>query len=100
MAAHQDNLVLSVFPNQSCILLVFTCIIITNHIIETGRDLCRFSLTRSYWHRRLNNGSFPSLSLTHKEVGGSFYTIREIVREIIQENRVLGTSDLILLDAR
>uniref|UniRef100_A0A0D3DE46 AT3G52170-like helix-turn-helix domain-containing protein n=1 Tax=Brassica oleracea var. oleracea TaxID=109376 RepID=A0A0D3DE46_BRAOL len=100
MAAHQDNLVLSVFPNQSCILLVFTCIIITNHIIETGRDLCRFSLTRSYWHRRLNNGSFPSLSLTHKEVGGSFYTIREIVREIIQENRVLGTSDLILLDAK
>ncbi|XP_009136662.1 uncharacterized protein LOC103860748 [Brassica rapa] len=47
-------------------------------------------------HQRLNNGSFPSLSLTHKEVGGSFYTIREIVREIIQENRVLGTTDLIL----
>ncbi|ESQ45287.1 hypothetical protein EUTSA_v10010306mg [Eutrema salsugineum] len=47
-------------------------------------------------HQNLNNGSFPSLSLTHKEVGGSFYTIREIVREIIQENRVLGTSDLIL----
>ncbi|EOA23871.1 hypothetical protein CARUB_v10017088mg [Capsella rubella] len=40
-------------------------------------------------HQKLNNGSFPSLSLTHKEVGGSFYTIREIVREIIQENRVL-----------
>lgn len=37
-----------------------------------------------------NNGSFPSLNLTHKEVGGSFYTVREIVREIIQENRVLG----------
>ncbi|CAN6913021.1 unnamed protein product [Brassica oleracea] len=53
-----------------------------------------------YRHQRLNNGSFPSLSLTHKEVGGSFYTIREIVREIIQENRVLGTSDLILLDGR
>ena len=49
-----------------------------------------------YRHQRLNNGSFPSLSLTHKEVGGSFYTIREIVREIIQENRVLGTTDLIL----
>uniref|UniRef100_A0A0D3BYK3 Dual specificity protein phosphatase 4 n=1 Tax=Brassica oleracea var. oleracea TaxID=109376 RepID=A0A0D3BYK3_BRAOL len=47
-------------------------------------------------HQSLNNGRFPSLSLTHKEVGGSFYTIREIVREIIQENRVLGTSDLIL----
>ncbi|KAJ0103600.1 hypothetical protein Patl1_05987 [Pistacia atlantica] len=37
-----------------------------------------------------NNGNFPSLTLTHKEVGGSFYTVREIVREIIQENRVLG----------
>lgn len=37
-----------------------------------------------------NNGSFPSLNLTHKEVGGSFYTVREIVRDIIQENRVLG----------
>lgn len=47
-------------------------------------------------HQSLNNGSFPSLNLTHKEVGGSFYTIREIVREIIQENRVLGTSGLIL----
>ncbi|XP_050210963.1 uncharacterized protein LOC126661190 [Mercurialis annua] len=41
-------------------------------------------------HQSLNNGNFPSLNLTHKEVGGSFYTIREIVREIIQENRVLG----------
>lgn len=36
-----------------------------------------------------NNGKFPSLNLTHKEVGGSFYTIREIVRDIIQENKVL-----------
>nr|DAD48750.1 TPA_asm: hypothetical protein HUJ06_018687 [Nelumbo nucifera] len=41
-----------------------------------------------------NNGNFPSLSLTHKEVGGSFYTVREIVREIIQENRVLGPAKL------
>ncbi|KAJ9159867.1 hypothetical protein P3X46_025326 [Hevea brasiliensis] len=41
-------------------------------------------------HQSLNNGNFPSLNLTHKEVGGSFYTVREIVREIIQENRVLG----------
>ncbi|XP_010426822.1 PREDICTED: uncharacterized protein LOC104711769 [Camelina sativa] len=47
-------------------------------------------------HQKLNSGSFPSLSLTHKEVGGSFYTIREIVREIIQENRVLGSGDLVL----
>lgn len=37
-----------------------------------------------------NEGNFPSLNLTHKEVGGSFYTVREIVREIIQENKVLG----------
>ncbi|XP_062091926.1 uncharacterized protein LOC133797857 isoform X3 [Humulus lupulus] len=41
-----------------------------------------------------NNGSFPSLNLTHKEVGGSFYTVREIVRDIIQENRVLGPAKL------
>ncbi|CAI0410803.1 unnamed protein product [Linum tenue] len=41
-------------------------------------------------YQSLNNGNFPSLNLTHKEVGGSFYTVREIVREIIQENRVLG----------
>ncbi|KZV55305.1 hypothetical protein F511_06782 [Dorcoceras hygrometricum] len=40
--------------------------------------------------QKLNNGNFPSLNLTHKEVGGSFYTVREIVREIIQENRVLA----------
>ncbi|KAJ7970513.1 DNA binding protein [Quillaja saponaria] len=41
-------------------------------------------------YQKLNKGSFPSLNLTHKEVGGSFYTVREIVRDIIQENRVLG----------
>ncbi|KAL5994577.1 hypothetical protein ACLOJK_024630 [Asimina triloba] len=41
-------------------------------------------------YRKSNNGNFPSLNLTHKEVGGSFYTVREIVREIIQENKVLG----------
>lgn len=41
-------------------------------------------------YQKLNNGNFPSLNLTHKEVGGSFYTVREIVRDIIQENRVLG----------
>ncbi|XP_078446402.1 uncharacterized protein LOC144715333 isoform X2 [Wolffia australiana] len=40
-------------------------------------------------HRASNNGKFPSLNLTHKEVGGSFYIVREIVREIIQENRIL-----------
>lgn len=51
-----------------------------------GKLACRYQKT--------NNGSFPSLNLTHKEVGGSFYTVREIVREIIQENRVLGPAML------
>ncbi|KAL4576791.1 hypothetical protein LXL04_012890 [Taraxacum kok-saghyz] len=37
-----------------------------------------------------NNGSFPSLHLTHKEVGGSYYIVREVFRELIQENRVLA----------
>ncbi|KAG8390549.1 hypothetical protein BUALT_Bualt01G0095000 [Buddleja alternifolia] len=41
-------------------------------------------------YQKSNDGIFPSLNLTHKEVGGSFYTVREIVREIIQENRVLA----------
>ncbi|CAI9091229.1 OLC1v1026196C1 [Oldenlandia corymbosa var. corymbosa] len=45
-------------------------------------------------YQKSNNGNFPSLNLTHKEVGGSFYTVREIVRDIIQENRVLGPSKL------
>ncbi|PIA43526.1 hypothetical protein AQUCO_01900131v1 [Aquilegia coerulea] len=45
-------------------------------------------------YQNSNSGSFPSLNLTHKEVGGSFYTVREIVREIIQENRVLGPAKL------
>ncbi|KAJ4720682.1 DNA binding [Melia azedarach] len=46
------------------------------------------------WYQSSNDGHFPSLNLTHKEVGGSFYTVREIVREIIQENRVLGPAKL------
>ncbi|XP_022765504.1 uncharacterized protein LOC111310371 isoform X2 [Durio zibethinus] len=45
-------------------------------------------------YQKSNNGNFPSLNLTHKEVGGSFYIVREIVREIIQENRVLGPAKL------
>ncbi|KAK4253887.1 hypothetical protein QN277_010505 [Acacia crassicarpa] len=44
-------------------------------------------------YQESNNGSFPSLNLTHKEVGGSFYTVRETVRDIIQENRVLGPAE-------
>lgn len=50
-------------------------------------------------YQKLNNGNFPSLNLTHKEVGGSFYTVREIVREIIQENRVLAPPK-VLVDER
>ncbi|XP_048135092.1 uncharacterized protein LOC115753662 isoform X2 [Rhodamnia argentea] len=46
-------------------------------------------------YQKLNDGNFPSLNLTHKEVGGSFYTVREIVREIIQENRVLGPAKFV-----
>ncbi|XP_062154143.1 uncharacterized protein LOC133862371 isoform X2 [Alnus glutinosa] len=45
-------------------------------------------------YQNSNKGNFPSLNLTHKEVGGSFYTVREIVRDIIQENRVLGPAKL------
>lgn len=52
------------------------------------------SFIKKYQHS--NNGNFPSLNLTHKEVGGSFYTVREIVRDIIQENRVLGPAKFIL----
>ncbi|KAK7279513.1 hypothetical protein RJT34_24566 [Clitoria ternatea] len=47
-------------------------------------------------YQKSNNGNFPSLNLTHKEVGGSFYTVREIVRDIIQENRVLGPAKFTL----
>ncbi|KAG6412737.1 hypothetical protein SASPL_125423 [Salvia splendens] len=52
------------------------------------RKLIAESFIKKY--QNLNDGNFPSLNLTHKEVGGSFYTVREIVREIIQENRVLA----------
>ncbi|KAI7749837.1 hypothetical protein M8C21_027502 [Ambrosia artemisiifolia] len=45
-------------------------------------------------HQASNNGNFPSLHLTHKEVGGSYYTVREIFRELIQENRVLAPPKL------
>ncbi|KAK6933469.1 hypothetical protein RJ641_036363 [Dillenia turbinata] len=54
---------------------------------EERKDMVE-SFVKKY--QKSNNGNFPSLNLTHKEVGGSFYTVREIVREIIQENRVLG----------
>uniref|UniRef100_A0A7N0TXH9 AT3G52170-like helix-turn-helix domain-containing protein n=1 Tax=Kalanchoe fedtschenkoi TaxID=63787 RepID=A0A7N0TXH9_KALFE len=41
-------------------------------------------------YQSLNNGTFPSVHATHKEVGGSYYIVREIVRDIIQENKVLA----------
>ncbi|KAI9088291.1 hypothetical protein K1719_030012 [Acacia pycnantha] len=55
-----------------------------------------YTFIRNY--QESNNGSFPSLNLTHKEVGGSFYTVREIVRDIIQENRVLGPAKFTLVE--
>ncbi|KAF0888210.1 hypothetical protein E2562_013665 [Oryza meyeriana var. granulata] len=45
-------------------------------------------------YRVSNDGKFPSVNLTHKEVGGSYYIVREIMRDIIQENRVLGPGGL------
>ncbi|KAI3997199.1 hypothetical protein MKX01_009043 [Papaver californicum] len=58
----------------------------------------RKSMVESYIkkYQNSNGGSFPSLNLTHKQVGGSFYTVREIVREVIQENRVLGPAKFTL----
>ncbi|MQL87364.1 hypothetical protein Taro_019920, partial [Colocasia esculenta] len=56
----------------------------------------RRKMVESFIHRYRdsNKGNFPSLNLTHKEVGGSFYTVREIVREIIQANKVLRPGNL------
>ncbi|PKA62280.1 hypothetical protein AXF42_Ash016072 [Apostasia shenzhenica] len=54
---------------------------------EERRTMVQFFINK---YQSSNNGKFPSLNLTHKEVGGSFYIIREIVRDIIQENKVLG----------
>lgn len=45
-------------------------------------------------YQKVNNGNFPSVTLTHKELGGSYYTVREVVRDVIQENRVLGPAKL------
>lgn len=58
--------------------------------------ILQFHWLISHRYQSSNDGTFPSLNLTHKEVGGSFYTVREIVREIIQENRVLGPAKLSL----
>lgn len=58
---------------------------------EERREMVE-SFINSY--RVSNEGKFPSVNLTHKEVGGSYYIVREIVRDIIQENRVLGPGGL------
>ncbi|XP_008661486.1 uncharacterized isoform X1 [Zea mays] len=58
---------------------------------EERREMVE-SFINSY--RASNEGKFPSVNLTHKEVGGSYYIVREIVRDIIQENRVLGPGGL------
>lgn len=45
-------------------------------------------------YKTSNKGDFPSITLTHKEVGGSYYTVREILRELKQEHKscdILGT---------
>ncbi|XP_031502732.1 uncharacterized protein LOC116265889 isoform X3 [Nymphaea colorata] len=49
-------------------------------------------------YRSSNNGNFPSLSLTQKEVGGSFYTVREIMKEIMQGHETSSASVLALED--
>ncbi|TKW28983.1 hypothetical protein SEVIR_3G365400v4 [Setaria viridis] len=58
---------------------------------EERREMVE-SFINSY--RVANDGKFPSVNLTHKEVGGSYYIVREIVRDVIQENRVLGPGGL------
>ncbi|ONM33522.1 uncharacterized protein [Zea mays] len=58
---------------------------------EERREMVE-SFIKSY--RVSNEGKFPSINLTHKEVGGSYYIVREIMRDIIQENRVLGPGGL------
>ncbi|XP_039802108.1 uncharacterized protein LOC120666346 isoform X3 [Panicum virgatum] len=58
---------------------------------EERREMVE-SFINSY--RVSNDGKFPSVNLTHKEVGGSYYIVREIVRDVIQENRVLGPGGL------
>ncbi|XP_057862183.2 uncharacterized protein LOC131070620 isoform X2 [Cryptomeria japonica] len=37
-------------------------------------------------YKALNEGKFPTATLTYKEVGGNYYTVREILQELKQEN--------------
>ncbi|KAK8946787.1 hypothetical protein KSP39_PZI007410 [Platanthera zijinensis] len=75
---------------QGTILLWMFNIFSSNQIEHRTRGRKGLRLNWSNRYQSSNNGKFPSLNLTHKEVGGSFYTVREIVRDIIQENKVLG----------
>lgn len=43
--------------------------------------------------RSANGGEFPRLGFTHKQVGGGFYIIREIMQEIIHEYKVSENVD-------
>ncbi|KAI8563545.1 hypothetical protein RHMOL_Rhmol03G0118500 [Rhododendron molle] len=71
---------------------------------ESGGKKSRIRRSKEEWkalvesfiknYQKVNNGNFPSVTLTHKELGGSYYTVREIVRDVIQENRVLGPAKL------
>ncbi|KAF7149099.1 hypothetical protein RHSIM_Rhsim03G0110800 [Rhododendron simsii] len=71
---------------------------------ESGGKKSRIRRSKEEWkalvesfikkYQKVNNGNFPSVTLTHKELGGSYYTVREAVRDVIQENRVLGPAKL------
>ncbi|XP_058207703.1 uncharacterized protein LOC131320837 isoform X2 [Rhododendron vialii] len=71
---------------------------------ESGGKKSRIRRSKEEWkalvesfikkYQKVNNGNFPSVTLTHKELGGSYYTVREVVRDVIQENRVLGPAKL------
>ncbi|CAN6461845.1 unnamed protein product [Victoria cruziana] len=41
-------------------------------------------------YRTSNNGKFPGAQLTMKEVGGSYYVIREIIQEMEYKHKCLG----------
>lgn len=45
--------------------------------------------------RSENGGKFPRFGFTHKEVGGGYYIIREIMQEIIYEHKVSENVDTV-----
>lgn len=46
-------------------------------------------------YRSANGGKFPRLGFTHKEVGGCFYIIREIMQEMIHEHKASENLDTV-----